>query len=460
MEKTVCDVLIIGGGPAGGVCAVTAKMNYPQKKILVVREMEVQMVPCAIPYIFGPTLGSSEKDIASCAKAEEMGIETIIACIENVDVESKTAYTKSHEIHFDKLVFATGSTPFVHASLKEALELEGVFTVPKNKQLIDKAKRYIDTVENVVVVGTGFIGIEMAMELREAGKNVTIIGGSKHVLKGTFDPELAIQAEEILLSHGVNFIGEDRVTAVLDNAGNGVVHGVELKSGKVVDAQAVILATGYKPNTQLAEKAGLALGHYGGIRVDEYMRTANTDVFAVGDCSARRGFITRTPSKVMLASTSAAEGRVAGSSLFKLKYIKGFSGTIAIFSTMVGGTAFSSAGITEEVANANGGEIVVGAFSGMNRHPATIPGAQKQFVKLIAMRHGGQIIGGQVVGGNETGEMINLIGLMIETNMTIYQVMSMQVATQPMLTAAPTNYPVVMAAIMAVQKIENQSKEA
>ena len=456
MEKTVCDVLIIGGGPAGGVCAVTAKMNYPRKKILVVREMEVQMVPCAIPYIFGPTLGSSEKDIASCAKAEEMGIETIIAKVENVDIGSKTAYTDTHEIHFDKLVFATGSVPFVHASLESSLRLKGVFTVPKNKQLIDEAKAYIDKVENVVVVGTGFIGIEMAMELKESGKNVTIIGGSKHVLKGTFDPEIAMQAEEILLSHGIDFIGEDRVTAVLDDNGDNMVNAVQLKSGKEVPAQAVILATGYKPNTELAEKAGLALGHYGGIRVDEYMRTANTDIFAIGDCSARRGFITRTPSKVMLASTSAAEGRVAGSSLFRLKYIKGFSGTIAIFSTMVGHTAFSSAGITEEVADANGGEIIVGTFSGMNRHPGTIPGAQKQFVKLVAMRHGGQIIGGQVVGGNETGEMINLIGLMIETNMTIYQVMSMQVATQPMLTAAPTNYPIVMAATMIAHKIENQ----
>jgi len=457
MEKITCDVLIIGGGPAGGVCAVTAKMNYPQKKILVVREMEVQMVPCAIPYIFGPTLGSSEKDIASCAKAEEMGIETIIAKIESVDIDTKTAYTATHEIHFDKLVFATGSVPFVHASLESSLELEGVFTVPKNKQLIDKAKAYMDTVDNVVVVGTGFIGIEMAMELKEAGKSVTIIGGSKHVLKGTFDPEIAMQAEEILLSHGITFIGEDRVAAVKDKDGDKVVNAVVLKSGKVVETQAVILATGYKPNTEVAEKAGLVLGYYGGIRVDEYMRTtANTDIFAVGDCSARRGFITRTPSKVMLASTSAAEGRVAGSSLFKLKYIKGFSGTIAIFSTMVGDTAFSSAGITEEVAQANEGEIVVGTFSGMNRHPATIPGAQKQFVKLIAMRHGGQIIGGQVVGGNETGEMINLVGLMIETNMTIYQVMSMQVATQPMLTAAPTNYPIVMAATMVAHQIENQ----
>jgi NADPH-dependent 2,4-dienoyl-CoA reductase/sulfur reductase-like enzyme len=283
MNQIECDVLIIGGGPAGGVCAVTAKMNYPQKKILVVREMEVQMVPCAIPYVFGPTLGSSEKNVASCSKAGEMGIEAIIATIERVDVERKTAYSQTHEIHFDKLVFATGSVPFVHASLESALSLKGVFTVAKNKALIDEAKAHIDTIEEVVVVGTGFIGIEMAMELRESGKRVTVIGGSRHVLKGAFDSEIAMQAEEILLSHGIHFVGDDRVTAVVDKNGDGVVNAVALKSGKSISAQAVILATGYKPNTELAERSGIKLGYYGGIEVDEYMRTANTDIFAVGD---------------------------------------------------------------------------------------------------------------------------------------------------------------------------------
>lgn len=456
MKKVNCDVLVIGGGPAGGVCAMTAKMNYPEKEILVIREFEVQLVPCAIPYIFGATLGCSDKNIASCGGADDMGISTILGKIEDIDLEKKIAYSDAHEISFDKLVFATGSTPFVHASLQDSLGLEGVFTVPKNKMLIDKAKAYIDTVDNVMVVGTGFIGIEMAMEFAESGKNVTVIGGSKHILKGPFDPEVAIQAEEIMLKHGVTFIGDDRVSAVIDKNGDNIVNGVQLKSGKIVDTQAVVLATGYKPNSALAQNVGIPVGHYGGIEVNEYMRTENPDIFAVGDCCARRSFISNAPSKVMLASTSAAEGRIAGSSLFRIKYLKGFNGTIAIFSTMVGDTAFSSAGITETEAVAANGDIVVGTFTTTNRHPATIPGAQKQFVKLIAMRNGGQIIGGQVIGGNEAGEMINIIGVMIEANLTIYQVMSMQVATQPMLTAAPTNYPIVMAATMIAQKIEHQ----
>jgi len=452
MKQIHCDILVIGGGPAGGVCAVTAKMNYPEKEILVIREQEVQLVPCAIPYIFGETLGCTDKDVASCAAAEEMGISTMLGKVIDINTSEKTALTEFEEIHYDKVVFATGSRPFVHASLKHSLTVQGVFTVPKNRDYIDSAKAYMETKEKIVVVGTGFIGIEMAMEIAESGKQVTLVGGSQHILKGTFDPEVALQAEEILLKNNINFIGADRVSSVLEQ--NNVVTGVQLKSGTIVNTEVVILATGYKPNTDLAEKAKISLGHYGGIWVDEYMRTENPDVLAVGDCSARRTFISKVPSKVMLASTSAAEGRVAGSSLYGLKYIKGFSGTIAIFSTMIGDTAFSSAGITEGEANSSSGDIVVGTFSGMNRHPATIPGAQKQFVKLIATRHGGQIIGGQIVGGNETGEMINIIGLLIEAGLTIYQVMSMQVATQPKLTAAPTNYPIVMAATIIAQKIE------
>jgi len=457
MGKVNCDVLVIGGGPAGGVSAVTAKMNYPQKEVLVIREFEKQLVPCAIPYIFGKTLGSTEKDIAPCGMATDMGISTLIGKVNDLDQENKIAYTDTDEISFDKLIFATGSEPFVHDSLKHALTLKGVFTIPKNKIFIDEVKAYIDVKNEILIVGSGFIGIEMALELSEAGKSVTVVSASKHILKHSFDRELANQAKDLMVAAGVNYIGKDRVIEILANDDNNSVKAVKLLSGKVVDAEVVILATGYKPNTDLAKKAGISLGHYGGIWVDEYMRTKNHDIFAVGDCSARRDFITKDSSKVMLASTSAAEGRVAGSALYGIKYLKGFSGTIAIFSTLVAKTAFSSAGVTEEQAKSSGIDIVVGTFSGMNRHPGTIPGAQKQFVKLIAMKNGGQIIGGQIIGGNETGEMINIVGLMIESAINVYKIRSMQVATQPMLTAAPTNYPIVMAAIMAIKEIENKS---
>ena len=451
MEKVTCDVLIIGGGPAGGVCAMTAKMNFPDKEVLVVREQELQLVPCAIPYIFSETLGSTENNIASCAPAEQFGIKAIVDTIVSIDTQSKTALSNDREIHFDKLVLATGSIPFVHPMLEHSLDIEGVFTVPKNVTYIDKMQHYIDTKKKVTVVGTGFIGIEMAMEFAENGKEVTVIGGSKNILKNSFDPEIAIKAEKIMLDAGINYVGGDRVAKIIDE--DGAVCGVELQSGKILDTQVVVLATGYKANTELAEKAKMKFGHYGGIWVDEYMRTEDHDIFAIGDCAMRRHFITKEQSKVMLASTSSAEGRIAGSSLYGIKYLKHFSGTIAIFSTMVGDVAFSSAGVTHTGAKEGNADVVVGAFEGMNRHPATMPGAQKQYVRLIAMRNGGQIVGGQIVGGVETGEMINLVGMMIESEMTVYQVMTMQVATQPKLTASPPMYPLIVAATMMAQEI-------
>ncbi len=456
MKKTDCDVLVIGGGPAGSVCAMTAKMNFPDKEVLVVREFEHQMVPCAIPYIFSETLGSTDNNLVSCGPAKTFGISTMIGKVESIDTEHKTARMHDREIRFDKLVLATGSKPFVHRSLGHSLKLKGLFTVPKNVAYIDKMQAYTQDKQKIVVVGTGFIGIEMAMEFAESGKEVTVVGGSRHILKNSFDPEIAIKAEAIMLDAGIHYIGGDRVSQIIDS--DGIVSGVALQSGKTLDAEVVVLATGYKANTELAEKAKMKFGHYGGIWVDEYMRTENHDIFAVGDCAMRRHFITKEQSKIMLASTSSAEGRIAGSSLYGVKYLKHFSGTIAIFSTVVGTVAFSSAGVTYQEAEEGHADVVVGAFEGSNRHPASMPGARKQYVKLIAMRNGGQIVGGQIVGGKETGEMINMVGLMIESEMTVYQVMTMQVSTQPKLTASPPMYPLVVAATMIAQEISQNIK--
>ena len=452
MKKVQCDVLVIGGGPAGGITAITAKGHNPEKEILLIREDKEQLVPCAIPYVFGDILGSTEKNVASCAPVENTGVTTMVGVVVEVSIENKKVYTKDTQISFDKLVFATGSIPFVRPAMSEATKLEGVFTVPKSKVKIDQFKAYVDTKQRITIVGSGFIGVEIGLEFAKSGKEVTIIDGAEHMLNTAFDVELASQAEELVKKVGITLELGNYVDSIEEE--NGIVTGVELCGGKVIKSEVVILATGYKPDTDLAKNAGLKLARYGGIWVDEYMRTRNHDIFAVGDCAARRDFITREPSKVMLASTSVAEARAAGSSLYKLKYIKGFNGTIAIFSTVIMDRAFASAGVTEVQAKMQDFDIVTGTFEGMNRHPATIPDAVKQSVKLIAMNHSGRIIGGQIVGGPEAGELINIIGLLIEEKVSVYTLMSLQVATHPLLTAAPTNYPIVKAAEIISKKMD------
>ena len=451
MTKITTDILIIGGGPAASVTAMTAKSNYPDKKITVIKEFKEGLVPCGIPYIFGTTLGESAKDAMPCGGQVE-GIDILIGKVEEVDTEAKTALSDEYQILFEKLIFATGSIPFVPGSFRDALHLENVFTVDKSKHKIDLLKNYLEDKKRVVVVGTGFIGVEIATELASVDKEVILVGASDHILTNSFDRELASEAEEIVKGQGISIIQGTPASRIMEK--EGAAAALELCDGTVIEGEVFILATGYQPNTELAKKAGLKLARYGGIWVDEYMRTRNKDIFAVGDCSGRRDFITRDPSTIMLASTSASEARIAGSSLYKIKFMKGFNGTIAIFSTMIGDTAFASAGVTEMQAQNENIDYIAGTFSGVNRHPSTIPDAQKQSVKLIALKHGGRIIGGQVAGGKEAGEIINIIGLAIESELTVYSLISLQIATQPLLTSAPTTYPIVKAAEQIVQEID------
>ncbi|MCX6074297.1 MAG: FAD-dependent oxidoreductase [Campylobacterales bacterium] len=443
MRNEHTDILVLGGGPAALVTVGTALENFPDKKITVIKEDDISLVPCGIPYIFGKTLGDSSKDAMSCGGPMAEMINIIVDTALSVDIENKTVFAKTHTITFDKLIFATGSLPFVHKSFEDALHLENVFTIEKHKDKVDLLKNYLADKQKVIIVGTGFIGVEMAMELRSVGKEVTIIGG-RHILADAFDVDMALQAEEIMKEAGITLSLGQHVSQILQSDGKASC--VELCDGSCIHGDVIILATGYQPNSVLAKEAGLKLARYGGIWVDEYMRTKNKDIFAVGDCCGRRDFITRDPSKVMLASTSASEARVAGNSLYGLKYLKGFNGTIAIFSTMIGNRVFASAGVTESRAKHEKIEYTVGFFEGLNRHPSTIPDASKQSVKLIALKSSGQIIGGQVIGDKEAGEVINIIGLAIESELTAHKLVSLQVATQPLLTAAPTTYPIIKAA--------------
>ena len=447
MEKT--DVLVIGGSASGIVTAVTGKSNYPDKDFIVIRKEKQVVVPCGIPYIFG-SLDNSNKNLIPDAVLEKANIKIKIDEVINIDTEKKLCKTKQgSELSYDKLVFATGSTTKVPGWLKGS-DKKNVFTVPKDKDYLDNIIEELKGCKKILTIGGGFIGVEISDELNKAGKDVTIVEILPHVLSLAFDKEIAKKAEETLKKRGVKIVSGVGVKEIL---GDEKTSGVLLQNGKKLDADAVILSMGYKPNTNLAKKAGLNLNEKGFIKVDEYMRTDNSDIFAVGDCSEKRDFVTRKPSSVMLASTACAEARIAGMSLYKLSAVKTFSGTIAIFSTMIGNTAFGVAGLTEDVARCEGFDIVVGDFEGIDKHPGSLPETNMQKVKLIAAKDSGIILGGEVVGGPSAGELTNIIGLAIQNKMTINCLLTSQIGTHPLVTAPPTAYPIIKAAEVVSKKI-------
>jgi len=231
------------------------------------------------------------------------------------------------------------------------------------------------------------------------------------------------------------------------------VSGLKLSNGSTLNTDLVIFATGYKPNVSLAKAAGLRLGWGGAIWTDEYMRTSDENIFAVGDCVEHRCFFTRRVSKLMLASTATFEARIAGANLFELKVLRTNKGNLGIFSTAVEGLAFGAAGCNEKTCIKEGFDIVVGTAKALDRHPGNIPDATPLSVKLIFTSEGGILLGGQVAGGKSVGEIINTIGLAIQRGMTAVELDTLQIGTHPLLTSAPTVYPIILAAEDALRKI-------
>lgn len=454
MKKT--DVLVVGSSAAGLVAATTGKRVYRDKNFTVVTKMPKTLIPCGIPYVFG-SVGTTDNDILPAEKMfEANNIDVIYDEVVSIDRDAKIVEIKAGDsIQYDKLVLGTGSIPNIPAWLG-GTDLENVFTVPKDKVYLDEMQKKLKDCKKVVTIGAGFIGVEISDELNKLGKEVTLVEKLPHVLGLAFDEDISSTAETLLKTRGINLLTGASVTKI---NGDGKAEGVTLEDGTVIEADAVILSLGYHPNTELAGKAGLSLTSNGFIKVDEYMRTDDNDVFAVGDCAEKKDFVTRKQVPVMLASTACAEARIAGMNLYKLSAIKTFSGTISIFSTAIGNTGFGVAGLTETVAKNEGFDIVVGKFEGIDRHPGTLEDTHKQSVKLIVGREAGVILGGEVSGGLSVGELTNTIGIIIENRMPINALLTAQIGTHPLLTASPAGYPLIKAAEDAsTQILHNNGK--
>jgi NADPH-dependent 2,4-dienoyl-CoA reductase/sulfur reductase-like enzyme len=451
MEKV--NVLVIGGGASGLQAAISAKTTHPDKSVIVIRKEEKMLVPCGIPYIFG-SLQDSDKNILPDKLLTNVGVEIRIAEAESLNIKEKICtFSDGTKLFFDKLILATGSIPTKPKWLK-GVDLENVFTIPKNKVYLDKMHAKLKGLKKIVTIGAGFIGVEVSDEMNKAGWDVTLVEIEPYILRKAFDKEFGIKAQELLQERGVKVITGNGVQEIVGK--DGKVSQIILTNGTKIDTDAVILSMGYAPNTELAAKSGIELNELGFIKTCEYMRVNNcsSDIFAVGDCAEKRDFLTRKLNATMLASTACAEARIAGMNVYDLSPCKTFSGTIAIYDTAIGDIAFGTAGVTEEKAISEHFDIVTGSFTGIDKHPGTLPNTHEQTVKLIVAGDCGMIIGGEVCGGDSVGELTNLIGFLIQNRTNIRTLLAAQIGTHPLLTGSPAGYPLIKAAEILVKKLK------
>jgi len=318
-------------------------------------------------------------------------------------------------------------------------------------------KKKTDAAKNIVVIGAGFIGVEISEQLAKyQDKTVSLIEAEPHCLYRAFSVDFAEKADEIVKDAGVHLYTEQKAEKIIGE--NGKVKGVLLSNGKTIEADLVICSIGYVPNCELAEEAGIEINDRGTIRVDNYLRTSVKDIYAVGDCSQTIGFITGRTDNIMLASTATAEARVLGNNLFCIKLLRHFAGTLSVFSTEINSTVFASAGAIEQTALDANVQFVIGKAQDVDRHPGKLPGASKLIVKLIVSPENGEIIGGEILGGKSVGEMINTVSLAIQKAVTVYELISFQVGTHPLLTTAPTKYLLIKAAENAIENIKNNKE--
>jgi len=445
------DILIIGGGPAGVVAATTAKKHYPLKQVTLIRKEKKAVIPCGIPYIFN-RLDSVEKNLMPDQPLLNNQINLIITEITEINPKDKKVVAKNGNVYsYDKLILALGSTPQLIPI--PGSEKQGVWLVKKDYKYLKKLRQAVLKSKNIIIIGGGFIGVEFAEELSNIKNlNIYIIEKLNHCLITNFDEEFALAAEEKLKNKGVKILTNKTIKQI---QGKEAVEYVELDSGEKIPADLIILSIGARPNVDLAKKAGIKTEEKGGIIVDEYMKTNIPDIFAIGDCAQTKDFITSKNIPVMLASVASTEARIAANNLYQIELIRENKGTVGVFSTFIDGLALGVAGLTEKRVKQENIDYLIGQAEAPNHHPAYLPGTKKIKVKLIFTKSSEcLLLGGEIMGPESIGEMLNILSLAIQQKTSLFDFNTWQIATHPLLTSAPTAYPLIAAAQNALLKLK------
>lgn len=408
-------LVIIGAVAAGTSVGAKARRNDEQLEILVYdRDRDISYSGCGLPYYVGGMVAEAEelhpRDPAWFAKRYNMDIRTGHEVIE-VDHSSRTirvvdlATSTEFTDHYDTLVLATGARSIVPPI--PGAQASGVFRV-RNVQDAEAIRDWIVSrrAKTAVVVGSGFIGLEMAEQFTEAGLQVAIVERLPQVLPA-LDPDMAFRIQEELTRHNVAVNLSRSVTEIEATAD--AVTRVRLDSGETLPADVVILAVGIRPDTALAVQAGAELGPTGAVKVDHEMRTTVDDIYAVGDVAESYSLITGAPIWRPLGSTANKMGRIAGDAIAAgtLSH-RGILGTsiVRVFDLAAGQT-----GLTETEARAQGFDIEV--VHNIKPAHATYVGGRELIIKAIAERGSGRLLGAQTIGPQGVDKRVDVLATAI-----------------------------------------------
>jgi NADPH-dependent 2,4-dienoyl-CoA reductase/sulfur reductase-like enzyme/rhodanese-related sulfurtransferase len=462
-------VIIVGGVAGGASCAARLRRLDENAEILMVeRGPYVSYANCGLPYHVG---GSIEKESSLLVATEQtfreqFAIDCRTRCeVVGISAAEKTVQLKDHTTgevtteHYDKLVLSPGAAP-IRPPLP-GIDLPGIFsvrTVPDARNIREWLDRDIadrsgmnsytgyQTVvkpQRAVVIGGGFIGLEMVENLIQRGLEVTLLEKLNQVMP-PLDPEMAHLVERYMIKHGVHLELNDGV-AGFEQAEDGSLE-VLTSSGKRHPANIVILAIGVRPETALAKMAGIEIGQRGGIHVDEHMRTSNPDIFAVGDAVEVKDYITGQWSLVALAGPANRQGRIAADVIAGRN--SRFRGTQGTSICQIFEAAIAQTGTTEKILTQLGETDFEKIYLYPNSHAGYYPGAKYIAMKVIFRKSDGRLLGAQVLGEDGVAKRIDSYAMALQMGCTIYDLEEAELSYAPPFGSAkdPVNFAGMVAA--------------
>jgi len=438
------DVAIIGGSAAGLAAASAMMRRYPEKKVTMIRNVVNTVVPCGIPYIYG-TLNGVKKNIIGDAPFEQAGVEIIAKHVDRIDRQNKQLIFDDGDcLAYDKVILSTGSKPFLPPI--PGVDLDNVFCIQKDPAYLQTIFNALQPAKNVVVIGGGFIGVEMAEQIalmEDAPENIRLIEMLPHCLMAACEEDYCAIAEQELAKAGVEILTSCQVKAI---HGDSTVSSVELADGSTIAADVVVIGIGAAPNIDLAVESGLAADARAGVHISRTMATEDPDIYSAGDCATKFSFLSGEPCAIRLASIAASEGMIAAGNLYS-DSPRETRGALGAFATKVGERSIAAAGLTTHAAKEQGVDVVIGEAVASNMHPGSLPNAIADMrVKLLFERQSGCLVGGHVCGGDSSAELANAIAIAVQAKQTAYDISVMQFATHPLLTASPVGYQLMIAA--------------